>query len=660
MTEQECFALSLGINFSLPPKHVDKELIFLGFESFYKQLCLLKPRSADKETATKVNLSSLAYNYSKSKPDKSSLLDFSEIRKVIKDLKNDNNLIITKPDKGNGCVLLNKSDYLGKMNDIMSDSTKFNLLGKATEVDNIDKVEMEIIKFLKQLLFKNEISDSLFNLIKPVGSVTPRLYGLPKIHKENIPLRPILSMVNSAQHKLAKFLNMTLEPVLKYFSEYSLKDSFTFVDKIKDMEAQNTFIASFDVKSLFTNVPLEEVIEICVDTLYKISNPTVSRKNFKKLLKLATSGVKFSFNSLIYSQKDGIAMGSPLGPTLANIFMGYIELKVIPTFKNKLVYLRYVDDCFVLVRREKIMDEFFNVLNNAHEAINFTIEKEKNDELAFLDVLVKRKENRFLTTVYRKKTFTGCYLNFQSSCSLKRKINLIRTLCHRAHRICSPELLLNEIKQIKLLLNKNGYPQELVNKTIQLHLKNLDKTKTIGPKKFTVTLKVPFINKSSEILEKKIKHLIRNTYYAANPRVVFTSKPLLTPGGKDPISIFNKSMVIYQYNCCCTASYIGLTTRQLRKRIKEHIPKSLESFCCLENKDIIPAKVLNVAKRSSIAQHLINNPTCANNYDMNRFKIIKNCNNVFDLIKLEAICILLRKPVLCKQKDFDYTVSLFS
>ena len=134
-------------------------------------------------------------------------------------------------------------------------------------------------------------------------------------------------------------------------------------------------------------------------------------------------------------------MGSPLGPTLANIFMGYIELKVIPTFKNKLVYLRYVDDCFVLVRREKIMDEFFNVLNNAHEAINFTIEKEKNDELAFLDVLIKRKENRFLTTVYRKKTFTGCYLNFKSNYSLKRKVKLIRTLCHCAHRVCSPELL---------------------------------------------------------------------------------------------------------------------------------------------------------------------------------------------------------------------------
>ena len=66
--------------------------------------------------------------------------------------------------------------------------------------------------------------------------------------------------------------------------------------------------------------------------------------------------------------------------------MGLIELKVIPAFKNNFLYLRYVDDCFVMVRNEKIMDEFFNVLNNAHEAINFTIEKEKNDELAFLDV----------------------------------------------------------------------------------------------------------------------------------------------------------------------------------------------------------------------------------------------------------------------------------
>ena len=69
------------------------------------------------------------------------------------------------------------------------------------------------------------------------------------------------------------------------------------------------------------------------------------------------------------------------------------------------------------------MDKFFNILNNAHDSINFTIEKENNDELAFLDVQIEWIENRFLTSVYRKKTLTGCYLNFKSYCSLKRKIN---------------------------------------------------------------------------------------------------------------------------------------------------------------------------------------------------------------------------------------------
>ena len=72
-------------------------------------------------------------------------------------------------------------------------------------------------------------------------------------------------------------------------------------------------------------------------------------------------------------------------------------------------------------------------------------------------------------------------IKFSIKLNLKRKVNLIKTLCHSAHRLCSPELLSNEMKQIKLLLNKNGYQQELVNKTTKLHLKNLDRIKTVGP-----------------------------------------------------------------------------------------------------------------------------------------------------------------------------------
>ena len=95
-------------------------------------------------------------------------------------------------------------------------------------------------------------------------------------------------------------------------------------------------------------------------------------------------------------------------------------------------------------------------------------------------------------------------------------------------------------------------------------------------------------------MEKKNKHLIRYTYYTA--KIVFTSKPLLTTGGKDPVSNFNKSMIVYQYSCCCTASYIGLMTRQLRKRIIEHVSKSVDNFGCLDKRDNISAKVLNDSK----------------------------------------------------------------
>ena len=79
------------------------------------------------------------------------------------------------------------------------------------------------------------------------------------------------------------------------------------------------------------------------------------------------------------------------------------------------------------------------------------------------------------------------------------------------------------MKQIKLFLNKNGYIQELVNKTTKLYLKNLDRTKTIGPEICIVTLKVPFIYKTLELLKIDIKHLMRITYYAVNSRIVFTT-----------------------------------------------------------------------------------------------------------------------------------------
>ena len=103
-----------------------------------------------------------------------------------------------------------------------------------------------------------------------------------------------------------------------------------------------------------------------------------------------------------------------------------------------------------------------------------------------------------------------------------------------------------------------------------------------------------------------------------------------------------------------------MTSRQLGKRIKEHVQKSIEIFCKMSNKENKSVRVVNASKRSAIEEHLVNNSNFASNYNLKRFETVIICFSTSDLIELEAICILIKKCKLCKLNDFDYTVPLFS
>ena len=104
---------------------------------------------------------------------------------------------------------------------------------------------------------------------------------------------------------------------------------------------------------------------------------------------------------------NGVAMGSPLGPALANIFVGYYESKLFNKISKPTVYCRYVDDTFSLFHKETEFQKFLNYLNSLHPSLKFTNEIETNNSLPFLDVLVTKSDNKFITSVYRKPTFTG-------------------------------------------------------------------------------------------------------------------------------------------------------------------------------------------------------------------------------------------------------------
>ena len=145
-----------------------------------------------------------------------------------------------------------------------------------------------------------------------------------------------------------------------------MKDSFSFCKDVQEVTSSNKFIISYDVYGLFTSIPLKKTIDIAVNLIFdKYPDLKITRQQFKKLFEFVTSGTHFLFDSTYYDQIDGVAMGSPLGPLLANLFMGFHEKRWLDQFQfcDVLLYHRYVDDIICLFNSEQDADEFFKFLN---------------------------------------------------------------------------------------------------------------------------------------------------------------------------------------------------------------------------------------------------------------------------------------------------------
>ena len=190
---------------------------------------------------------------------------------------------------------------------------------------------------------------------------------------------------------------------------------------------------------------------------------------------IATKSVSFSFNEIMYRPIDGVSVGSTLGPILANIFVGFQERHLFKKFSKPFIYLRYVDDTFVSFGSRNDVLLFFHKLNGLYSSLTFTMEEENNNKQPFLDVLVERCDSSFLTSVYKKPTFTGLYLSWHSFAPRSRKLNLIRCISYKALNICSDCKIEDELKVIKDIFINNGYPEEVIEDNIKFTLTRLKK-----------------------------------------------------------------------------------------------------------------------------------------------------------------------------------------
>ena len=460
--------------------------------------------------------------------------------------------------------------------------------------------------------------------------------------------RPIFAAYCTPFYKVAKFIVSLLSELPK--NEYSVKNSSSFVSELlsNNFQADNLYMTSYDVENLYTNVPLRETINIIVNKIFINADSSfigLSKSCFTKLLEIATTNCFFLFNGQLYKQCDGLGMGLPQSPIFADIFLSFHEemwLSNCPIEFKPIFYRRYVDDTFILFSDKSHAPKFLNYINRQHDNINFTMETERANSLSFLDVLVSRQNNEFVTSVFRKSSFSGLGISFFSFCTKQFKTNAVLTLINRAYKICSNYFLLHdEFQFLTTFFQNNGFPRQLFQSKIKSLLnKRFQNVTTNNPDKEQLYFSFPYFGHQSEKLKIELIRLLNHYFSQFSHNVILVNN--FTIGSlfrhKDTLNKGMRSAVVYKFSCPeCGVQYVGSTTRSLATRTAEHAGVSVRT-----------GRPLSQPPQSHIRDHLLscNGPQV----NLKHIDIIGTCQNKTELRILESLHILQSKPTLnCMQ-----------
>ncbi|XP_076044710.1 uncharacterized protein LOC143027322 [Oratosquilla oratoria] len=243
-------------------------------------------------------------------------------------------------------------------------------------------------------------------------------------HKEGNPLRPIISQMTTATYQAAKTLNSILTPYEP--TGRSVASATEFIDLLRTAPPCND-IASLDVESLFTHVPVDETISIILERVYRSNVPAldIPEDVLRAMLEICTKEAPFlSHRGELFRQVDGVAMGSPLGVLFANMYMAKVEERTFQNHPPPGIYARYIDDIFITTSTDDEVPLLLAAFES-NSCLAFTCERSIDGRLPFLDVDISKQDQSFKTKVYTKATNVGRCLNARGECPAAYKRSVV-------------------------------------------------------------------------------------------------------------------------------------------------------------------------------------------------------------------------------------------
>ena len=197
-----------------------------------------------------------------------------------------------------------------------------------------------MISLLKTIKAEGGINNTIYRRLYPTGKGSPKFYGLSKVHKEGMPLRPIISSRGSVTYEAVKELARILKPLVGRFPHH-VQNSKDFINSIEGIQLNpDECIMSYDVKALFTLVPIQTAINVIKKHLEEDQElhlrTSMTVNPISCLLEFCLKTTYFSFQGRYYDQMEGPSMGSPISPIVANLFIKDVEVQAINTSPSPL------------------------------------------------------------------------------------------------------------------------------------------------------------------------------------------------------------------------------------------------------------------------------------------------------------------------------------